>query len=87
MHSTGNITEEALLIDLTRAETLLKDAITNLVFEHKTTPEGQLCKRALVHLKELRVSIDNIRSSILKKQAAIKSIPVKQPPKKSKNRK
>lgn len=42
------------------AESLLKESINNLVFEHKTTPEGQLCKRALIQLKELRQSIQQI---------------------------
>lgn len=85
----GNTTEEILLEQLLRAESILKDSISNLVFEHKTTPEGQLCKHALVNLKDLRGLIEQVKSMELKKKEAStqKTVHIRQKGKKSKSNK
>lgn len=83
---TGNTTEEVLLEQLQRAESILKDSISNLVFEHKTTPEGQLCKHALVNLKDLRGLMELVKGMAMKKKeiSIQKTVNVRQKGKKAK---
>lgn len=83
---TGNTTEEILLEQLLRAESILRDSINNLVFEHKTTPEGQLCKHALVNLKDLRGLMELVKGMAEKKKeiSIQKTVNIKQKGKKSK---
>lgn len=50
--------------NLIKAEGELKQAISMLLFEHSTTPEGQLAKRAMRELKELRAEISVVRAMI-----------------------
>ncbi|XP_063704280.1 SET domain-containing protein SmydA-8-like [Culicoides brevitarsis] len=85
----GSISEELLLEHLIRAETILKDSISNLVFEHKTTPEGQLCKHALVNLKDLRGLMELVKGMVSKKQeiSIQKTVQVRAKGKKSKGNK
>lgn len=49
-----NLRADELLKHLGESETALKEAISMLVYEAKTTPEGRLTQRALKELKELR---------------------------------
>lgn len=56
---------------LSKVESLLKESINNLVFEHKTTPEGQLCKRALLNLKDLRALIAEMKEASVEKKVVI----------------
>lgn len=44
------------------SEAALKEAIGMLVFEHRTTPEGQLTKKAMCELKELREYIQKVQA-------------------------
>lgn len=46
------------------AEAELKQAISMLLFEHQTTPEGQLAKRSMRELKDLREEIAVVRAMI-----------------------
>lgn len=48
--------------NLHTAESVLKEAIGMLVFEHPTTPEGQLTKKAMCELKKLREYIQNVQA-------------------------
>lgn len=61
---TTEIKSSELLQNLIRAENELKQAIGMLLFEHTTTPEGQLTKRAMQELKELREEIAEVRAMI-----------------------
>ncbi|KAL9703820.1 hypothetical protein quinque_007338 [Culex quinquefasciatus] len=61
---TTEIKSSELLQNLIRAENELKQAIGMLLFEHPTTPEGQLTKRAMQELKELREEIAEVRAMI-----------------------
>ncbi|XP_050094257.1 SET domain-containing protein SmydA-8-like [Anopheles aquasalis] len=61
-HGTGEIKTPELQGNLHTAESVLKEAIGMLVFEHPTTPEGQLTKKAMCELKELREYIQNVQA-------------------------
>uniref|UniRef100_A0A182R8Y9 SET domain-containing protein n=1 Tax=Anopheles funestus TaxID=62324 RepID=A0A182R8Y9_ANOFN len=61
-HDTGEIKTPELLERLQLAESALKDAIGMLVFEHPTTPEGHLTKKAMCELKELREYIQKVQA-------------------------
>uniref|UniRef100_A0A182ND80 SET domain-containing protein n=1 Tax=Anopheles dirus TaxID=7168 RepID=A0A182ND80_9DIPT len=61
-HDTGEIKTLELLERLHAAEGALKEAIGMLVFEHRTTPEGQLTKKAMCELKELREYIQKVQA-------------------------
>ncbi|XP_055597926.1 SET domain-containing protein SmydA-8-like [Uranotaenia lowii] len=63
-YDTTEIRSFELLENLMRAEIELKQAINMLLFEHPTTPEGQLSKRAMRELKELREEISYVRAMI-----------------------
>uniref|UniRef100_A0A182W898 SET domain-containing protein n=1 Tax=Anopheles minimus TaxID=112268 RepID=A0A182W898_9DIPT len=61
-HDTGEIKTPELLERLQIAESALKEAIGMLVFEHPTTPEGHLTKKAMCELKELREYIQKVQA-------------------------
>ncbi|EAT38341.1 AAEL009757-PA [Aedes aegypti] len=61
---TTEIKSHELLDNLIKAEGELKLAINMLLFEHNSTPEGQLVKRAMRELKELRAEISVVRAMI-----------------------
>ncbi|XP_053686070.1 SET domain-containing protein SmydA-8-like [Sabethes cyaneus] len=53
-----------LLHQLVDAENGLKESISMLLFDHPTTPEGQLSKRAMCELKELREEISQVKALV-----------------------
>ncbi|XP_053683976.1 SET domain-containing protein SmydA-8-like [Sabethes cyaneus] len=61
---TTEIKSRQLLDNLLKAENDLKQAISMLLFEHVSTPEGQLAKRAMRELKDLREDIADVRAMI-----------------------
>ncbi|XP_041782750.1 SET domain-containing protein SmydA-8-like [Anopheles merus] len=61
-HDIGEIKTPELLERLKLSEAALKEAIGMLVFEHRTTPEGQLTKKAMCELKELREYIQKVQA-------------------------
>ncbi|XP_055626230.1 SET domain-containing protein SmydA-8-like isoform X2 [Toxorhynchites rutilus septentrionalis] len=61
---TTEIKSNELLENFITAEAELKQAISMLLFEHPTTPEGQLTKRAMRELKDLREEIAEVRAMI-----------------------
>lgn len=56
---------------LAKAETGLKESISMLLFEHPTTPEGQLTKRAMHDLKELRKEIAQVQEMIIEDEKEV----------------
>ncbi|XP_058128626.1 SET domain-containing protein SmydA-8-like [Anopheles ziemanni] len=63
-HDTGEITTLDLQTSLKTAESALKEAISMLLFEHPTTPEGHLTKKAMCELKTLREDVQNVQAMI-----------------------
>lgn len=63
-HDTGEITTLDMQASLKTAESALKEAISMLLFEHPTTPEGQLTKKAMCELKTLREDVQNVQAMI-----------------------
>uniref|UniRef100_A0A182PVE2 SET domain-containing protein n=1 Tax=Anopheles epiroticus TaxID=199890 RepID=A0A182PVE2_9DIPT len=61
-HETGEIKTPELLERLKISEAALKEAIGMLMYEHLTTPEGQLTKKAMRELKELREYIQKVQA-------------------------
>ncbi|XP_058831016.1 SET domain-containing protein SmydA-8-like [Topomyia yanbarensis] len=61
---TTEIKSHELLDNLIKAEIELKQAISMLLFEDASTPEGQLAKRAMRELKALREEIAEVRAMI-----------------------
>ncbi|XP_058062039.1 SET domain-containing protein SmydA-8-like [Anopheles bellator] len=61
-HDTGEIKTPELQKHLQMAESVLKEAISMLIFEHPTTPEGHLTKKAMCELKELREYIQSVQA-------------------------
>ncbi|XP_065090728.1 SET domain-containing protein SmydA-8-like [Ochlerotatus camptorhynchus] len=59
------VNTKTLLENLAKAETGLKESISMLLFEHPTTPEGQLTKRALRDLKELREELAQVQEMVI----------------------
>ncbi|XP_062560550.1 SET domain-containing protein SmydA-8-like [Armigeres subalbatus] len=62
---TKIIPAEDLLEELAKAESGLKESISMLLFEHPSTPEGQLTKRAMRDLKSLREEMKQVRSMMV----------------------
>lgn len=58
------ISVKELLEELAKAEGGLKESISMLLFEHPSTPEGQLTKRAMRDLKDLREEIKQTRAIV-----------------------
>ncbi|XP_058457251.1 SET domain-containing protein SmydA-8-like [Malaya genurostris] len=58
---TKEIDATDFLTNLVNAETGLKKSVSMLLFEHPSTPEGQLNKRAMFDLKELRGEISQLK--------------------------
>ncbi|XP_038111924.1 SET domain-containing protein SmydA-8 [Culex quinquefasciatus] len=61
---TKEISAKELLDNLIKGESGLKQSISMLLFEHPTTPEGHLTKRAMQDLKELREEIAQVRALV-----------------------
>ncbi|XP_058834417.1 SET domain-containing protein SmydA-8-like [Topomyia yanbarensis] len=61
---TKEIKAAELLDNLVNAEIGLKESIRMSLFEHPATPEGQLSKRAMFELKELRGEITQVRAMV-----------------------
>ncbi|XP_053679551.1 SET domain-containing protein SmydA-8-like [Anopheles nili] len=61
-HDIGEIKTSELVENLHTAEGILKEAISMLIFEHPTTPEGNLTKKAMCELKELREYLQRIEA-------------------------
>ncbi|XP_055536296.1 SET domain-containing protein SmydA-8-like [Wyeomyia smithii] len=61
---TTEFKSHELLDNLLKAENDLKQAVSMLLFEHVSTPEGQLAKRAMRELKDLREDIAEVRAMI-----------------------
>ena len=57
----NEISAKILLDNLLKGQQLLKDAINMLLFEHITTPEGQLTRRAMMELKQIRQQIEEVQ--------------------------
>lgn len=55
---SNKLKPDELLKRLQESEMILKEAISMLVYEAKTTPEGRLTQRCLLELKELRIHIN-----------------------------
>uniref|UniRef100_A0A1W7R8A5 Putative histone tail methylase n=1 Tax=Aedes albopictus TaxID=7160 RepID=A0A1W7R8A5_AEDAL len=58
---TKVISAKELLEELSKAEGGLKESISMLLFEHPSTPEGQLTKRAMHDLKDLREEMKQVK--------------------------
>ncbi|XP_029172034.1 SET domain-containing protein SmydA-8-like isoform X1 [Nylanderia fulva] len=61
-YSAREISSEQLVCQLEEARDLLKKALTMLLLEPVTTPEGKLAKRALEELRTLNQNISDVKS-------------------------
>lgn len=61
-YSAREISSEQLVCRLEEARDLLKKALTMLLLEPATTPEGKLAKRALEELRTLNQNISDVKS-------------------------
>jgi len=61
-YSAREISSTQLACHLEEARNLLKKALTMLLLEPPTTPEGKLAKRALEELRTLNQNINDVKS-------------------------
>lgn len=61
-YSAREISSTQLTCQLEEARNLLKKALTMLLLEPLTTPEGKLAKRALEELRMLNQNISDVKS-------------------------
>lgn len=61
-YSAREISSTQLACQLEEAKDLLKKALTMLLLEPPTTPEGKLAKRALEELRTLNQNISDVKS-------------------------
>lgn len=61
-YSAREISSAQLVCRLEEARVLLKKALTMLLLEPATTPEGKLAKRALEELRTLNQNISDVKS-------------------------
>lgn len=61
-YSAREISSEQLACQLEKAKDLLKEALTVLLLEPPSTPEGKLAKKALEELRTLNQNINDTRS-------------------------
>ncbi|KAL0124887.1 hypothetical protein PUN28_006630 [Cardiocondyla obscurior] len=66
LYSAREISSTQLTCHLEEAKDLLKKALTMLLLEPPTTPEGKLAKRALEELRALNQNINDVKSLPLK---------------------
>lgn len=66
-YSAREISPEQLGYQLEEARDLLKKALTMLLLEPATMPEGKLAKRALEELRTLNQNISDVKSLPLEK--------------------
>lgn len=63
-YESREINTAKLLEYIEEGEKLLKQSIGMLLFEDVSVPEGQLARRAMVELKELRATIERVKSRL-----------------------
>lgn len=63
-YESHEINTEKLLENLEEGERLLKQSIGMLLFEDVSVPEGQLARRAMGELKELRNAIEGVKQKL-----------------------
>lgn len=63
-YESREINTAQLLANIEEGEKLLKQSIGMLLFEDISVPEGQLARRAMVELKELRATIERVKSKL-----------------------
>lgn len=61
-YSAREISSTQLVCQLEEAKDLLRKALTMLLLEPPTTPEGKLAKRALEELRTLNQNISDVKS-------------------------
>jgi hypothetical protein len=67
-YDSGEINTEKLLDNLLKAEVLLKESISFLLYEHPSTQEGKLARQAIMGLKDLRQQIEEVRGMLADEQ-------------------
>lgn len=69
--ATNVMSPEEYVVHLMRVERIAKECVAMLVYEPRSTPEGQLAQNGMHHLKRLREAITHQQKLIQRKMKKI----------------